>query len=87
MKFVLVTFSTIALAASLSACGSSNEPSASPSEAETADVAADPGNPFGKIETTMAEAMKAAVGTDVGDTWVRKMIEHHEGAVKWQSSR
>lgn len=82
MKLVLATLSTIALAAGLAACGSSKEPSASPSEAMTADVAAYPGNPFGKIEGTMADAMKAAVGTGAGDTWVRKMIEHHKGAVE-----
>lgn len=29
----------------------------------------------------MNQQMMAAVGTDAGDTWVRKMIVHHEGAI------
>ena len=42
---------------------------------------ADAGNPFAQSEMQMSERMMAAVGTDVGDTWVRKMIEHHQGAI------
>ena len=30
---------------------------------------------------TMHTAMMAAKGADVSDTWVRKMLEHHKGAV------
>lgn len=82
MRHVLATLSALAFAASLSACGSSNEPAPSPSEATMTDMATDPNNPFAKIEMTMSEAMKAAVGRDVGDTWVRKMIEHHKGAIE-----
>lgn len=42
---------------------------------------ADASNPYAQSEMKMHEAMAAAVGTDVSDTWVAKMIEHHRGAV------
>ena len=37
--------------------------------------------PFANVEMRMNDAMMAAVGVDAGDSWVRKMIEHHKGAV------
>lgn len=37
--------------------------------------------PFAASERSMHEKMMAAVGVDPSDTWVRKMIEHHQGAV------
>jgi uncharacterized protein (DUF305 family) len=43
---------------------------------------ADPTNPFGASEKKMNEAMVAAVGTNPADSWVKKMIEHHRGAVE-----
>ena len=30
----------------------------------------------------MHEKMMAAMGADAGETWIRKMIEHHRGAVE-----
>jgi uncharacterized protein (DUF305 family) len=42
----------------------------------------DPNNPFAQSEMQMNERMMAAVGSDASDTWVRKMIEHHRGAVE-----
>lgn len=36
--------------------------------------------------TGMHEAMAAAVGADVSDTWLRKMIEHHKGAIAMTDS-
>jgi uncharacterized protein (DUF305 family) len=38
--------------------------------------------PFAEAETRMNEAMMAAVGINVSDTWVRKMIVHHHGAIE-----
>jgi uncharacterized protein (DUF305 family) len=73
----------IALAAILSACGQSGRDhkqgnhgvaGRDPSEAE-------PSDPYPASEMKMHEAMAAAVGADVSDTWVRKMIEHHKGAI------
>jgi len=36
---------------------------------------------FDPVESKMSQAMASAVGTDVGDNWVRKMIVHHQGAI------
>jgi hypothetical protein len=44
-------------------------------------MAADPNNPFGQAEAQMHQAMMAATGADPSETWTRKMIEHHRGAV------
>lgn len=38
-------------------------------------------NPFGEAEMKMHKAMMAAVGKDASETWVRKMIAHHQGAI------
>jgi uncharacterized protein (DUF305 family) len=45
-------------------------------------MANDPANPFAEAEMGMYNRMAAAQGADVSDTWVRKMIEHHRGAVE-----
>ena len=45
----------------------------------SADMAAD--NPFAASEQRMEQQMMAAVGANPGDTWVRKMIVHHQGAI------
>jgi hypothetical protein len=42
---------------------------------------ADANNPFAQAEAQMHEQMMAAVGADASETWIRKMIEHHRGAV------
>ena len=39
-------------------------------------------NPFPPAEMKMHQQMMHAVGTDAAETWVRKMIEHHRGAVE-----
>ena len=44
-------------------------------------MAADPNNPFAQAEAQMHERMMAAAGADPSETWIRKMIEHHRGAV------
>jgi uncharacterized protein (DUF305 family) len=38
-------------------------------------------NPFAEAEMKMHRAMMAAVGKDASETWVRKMIAHHQGAI------
>lgn len=38
-------------------------------------------NPYGPDMMRMNERMMAAMGADAGETWVRKMIEHHRGAI------
>lgn len=73
-----------ALALSAGACGSSEE--AASNQAAAANdmnaMMADPDNPFAQSEMQMNERMMAAVGTDAGDSWARKMIEHHQGAIE-----
>jgi len=44
-------------------------------------MAADPNNPFAQAEMQMNERMMAAAGANASETWARKMIEHHRGAV------
>jgi len=39
-------------------------------------------NPFGGVEKSMHDQMMAATGTTLSDTWARKMIAHHQGAVE-----
>jgi len=38
-------------------------------------------NPFGPVEQSMHEQMMAANGASLSETWARKMIAHHQGAV------
>ena len=82
----ITTTATVTLALLLAACGGSGgEQNASndmaANEAHDMNMMADASNPFGQSEMTMHEQMMAAVGVDVGDTWVRKMIAHHQGAI------
>ena len=73
----LTGIAALALLASLSACGSENQPTedAAPAASMTMD------GPYAESEMTMDKAMKAAVGVDAADTWVKKMIAHHDGAI------
>lgn len=40
-----------------------------------------PANPFPPAEMDMHKKMMSAMGVDATETWVRKMIEHHRGAI------
>ncbi|URW75850.1 DUF305 domain-containing protein [Sphingomonas donggukensis] len=40
-----------------------------------------PANPYPPAEMDMHHKMMGATGVDATETWVRKMIEHHRGAV------
>ena len=74
---------SIALAAALSACGNSEQTANNvAAENDMNSMVADPSNPFAASEMKMHDAMAAAVGTNAADTWVKKMIEHHRGAVE-----
>jgi uncharacterized protein (DUF305 family) len=82
MKTALLTSAAFALALLTAACGSNEqaaqtEPSGNGTNATTTDAS----GPFAQSEMQMNQRMMAAVGTDVEDTWVRKMIEHHQGAI------
>ena len=79
-KFAL-TLSALALVGALSACGdSAPAPEQTPAD-DTTSTMADPNNPFAEAEMAMDKALSSATGVSVPDTWVRKMIEHHRGAV------
>ena len=39
-------------------------------------------NPYGPAEMRMHERMMAAQGANADETWIRKMIEHHRGAIE-----
>lgn len=67
----------LALLASISACGSPEQPAADNALAAEMTM----GGPFAASEMAMDRAMKAAIGVDAADTWVKKMIAHHEGAI------
>lgn len=41
----------------------------------------DPNNPFMPAEMSMHEKMMSAKGANAAETWTRKMIEHHRGAI------
>jgi len=80
--------SAIALIAALSACGSRTEtPNNVVATQATNDIAGttpsvtSDANPYAQSEGEMDKAMTAAVGSNAVDTWTRKMIEHHRGAV------
>lgn len=82
MRKVLNCLGALALVSTLAACGGTDEPA---NEAVANDInamMADPSNPFAQSEMTMDQAMMAAVGVNAADNWVRKMIEHHRGAVE-----
>jgi uncharacterized protein (DUF305 family) len=82
-----------ALAGLVAACSSPDEASnmsantvAAPAEGmnsttANAQMGTDPTNPYASAEMQMRDRMMAAVGVDASDTWVKKMIEHHRGAV------
>lgn len=40
-----------------------------------------PANPYPPAEMEMHQKMMSAAGADATETWVRKMIEHHRGAI------
>lgn len=85
MKKAFLTGAASSLALLLAACGSNEDPvqnSDNLASAESANATmVDPNNPFAQSDMQMNERMMAAVGTDIGDSWVRKMIEHHQGAI------
>lgn len=74
-----------ALVTTMSACSQSGAPAENASGMNEVNdmnaMAMDATNPFADVEVKMDRAMTAAVGVSPSDTWVRKMIEHHRGAV------
>ena len=81
MNRLMTGLSVVALVTSLAACGGTTEPSENVVANDMNMMTADPSNPFAQSEMAMDKAMMAAVGVSAADRWVRKMIEHHRGAV------
>lgn len=83
MRKTLLIGATTSMALLIAACGTNEE--APQNETAAANdmntMADDPNNPFAQAEGQMHQAMMAAVGADPSETWIRKMIEHHRGAV------
>ena len=74
----------LALLLSVAACGRSPaDEQARPTNdvAVNAAMDASPASAFDSASKKMRDAMMAAVGSDAGDNWVRKMIVHHQGAI------
>lgn len=73
---------TATLMLGVAACGrSENTDNQIPDKAIAVNEQADASSPFAAAEQDMSRAMMAAVGTNAGDTWVRMMIAHHQGAI------
>lgn len=72
-----------ALVAALAACGQAGSENGQGNHSTAGHDAsvAEPSDPYPESEMKMHEAMTSAVGADISDTWVRKMIAHHEGAI------
>ena len=81
MRKTLLIGAASAMALMIAACGTNEEAAQNEAGNDTNAMVADASNPFAQSEMQMNERMMAAVGTDVGDSWVRKMIEHHQGAI------
>lgn len=69
----------LALVAGLGACGGA--PDTPANEGSEANEAAAASNPFADAEQKMNDAMMAAIGSDVGQNWAKKMLAHHQGAI------
>ena len=82
MNRLMTGLSAIALAATLAGCGGAAEPANNSAAHDMNAMMADPANPFAQSEMAMDQAIGAAVGVNAADSWVRKMIEHHKGAVE-----
>jgi len=79
MRNAFLCAGVLTLISVLSGCGE-KQPDLTPEQQMNAIMEAT--SPFGDAEIRMNEAMTKAVGVSVGDSWVRKMIEHHRGAIE-----
>ena len=92
MKKQLALASLVAIF-TLSACGEQQDgavqaPTATGMKSEAgietamkSEMKADPSNPYMASEMEMHDKMMSAKGADAAETWTRKMIEHHKGAL------
>lgn len=81
MRKVILCMSALALGSTLSACGSREEAANNVAAENDMNATTADSGPFADAEMKMDQAMTAAVGVNAADSWVRKMIEHHKGAI------
>lgn len=81
MRKAFYCMSALALVSTLSACGSRDEVDNNVAAENDMNAMMTDSGPFADSEMKMDQAMTAAVGVNAADSWVRKMIEHHKGAV------
>lgn len=80
---LLLAVSPLVLVAACSGGDNSQNMNASDVEA-TGDASLNSGDAsdaFAGAEQKMNDAMMAAIGSDAGDNWAKKMIAHHQGAI------
>ena len=84
MGRLMILLTAAATASAISACGDRSENMTAENGVTAADQnqAADPANPFMDAHMRMQSAMAGAQGANASETWVRKMIEHHRGAIE-----
>lgn len=82
MRKVLNSLGALALVSTLAACGDAEPSATNASPDKDMNIIMTATSPFGDAEIRMNDAMMKAVGVNAGDNWVRKMIEHHKGAVE-----
>ena len=82
MRKILDRLGALALVSALVACGNEEPSATNASSDRDMNTIMAATSPFGNAEIRMNDAMMKAVGINAGDNWVRKMIEHHKGAVE-----
>lgn len=82
MRNFLLTAAASVFAVNLAACDRAEAPANNAAaENEMSARMADASNPFAQAEMAMMDELAVAVGTDVADTWLHKIIAHHRGAI------
>jgi uncharacterized protein (DUF305 family) len=81
MNWYLSCVSALALVVVVAGCGGSEDSANNVAAENDMNAAMADSGPFADAEMKMDQAMTAAVGVNAADSWVRKMIEHHKGAV------
>ena len=83
LKRAALGASLMALAAGCGGAGTNESANSSNAQQPAGNEAAMavPSGPFSQVEMQMNERMMAATGANASETWARKMIEHHRGAI------
>jgi uncharacterized protein (DUF305 family) len=82
MRKAFYCMTALALVSALSSCGGREEAANNVAADNDMNAMMADSGPFADAEMKMDQAMTAAVGANAADSWVRKMIEHHKGAIE-----